>query len=140
MTHVQTEKYIPAIGEICEYRLGVIGLWYKCEIIAHNRLVIRCPHLESDEYDGIQIVDWDLIEFRKLQRTIRIGDYEVPEPVYEVKDGTAVWLIGPSGPSRHTALNFCEWFQQVLKAGLVHLDRESAELHYKAITSFTRVK
>lgn len=79
-------------------------------------------------------------KYRRKPRTIRIGEYDVPEPVREVEDGAEVWLVYPAEPYQERANNRSVWFAQVLKAGLVHLDRESAELHYKAITSFTRAE
>ena len=51
-----THKNPPPVGAKCKYALGESDTWWDCEIISHKRLVIHCPHIESDEHCGLQIV------------------------------------------------------------------------------------
>jgi hypothetical protein len=57
---------LPPVGTVCEYKLGN-GNWFKCEIISHNRLVIKCPHLETDNGEGLQILGNHEAIFRPIQ-------------------------------------------------------------------------
>lgn len=58
---------LPPVGCKCEYSLkGDDGPWFKCEIISHNRLVIRCPHLQDDSDNGLQVVDRKVV-FRPMR-------------------------------------------------------------------------
>ena len=80
------------------------------------------------------------IEYRRKPRTIRIGKYDVPEPVREpLENGKYYFAVSWdkngacelrwSGDSVDTRL---------LKQGRIHLTKEAAELHTKALLSFTR--
>ncbi|WFQ80945.1 hypothetical protein PXH59_07600 [Xenorhabdus sp. SF857] len=78
------------------------------------------------------------IDFRLKPRTIKIGDIEVPEPVREaLKFGTEYHI-----PSIEY-LSYCfTWSDdrrdtERLQRGLIHPDRESAELHARALISLT---
>ncbi|PHM22975.1 hypothetical protein [Xenorhabdus ehlersii] len=89
-----------------------------------------------------------LNEYRIVTPTIKIGEYDVPEPEREApKVGTMYWIpnIGyiKTEPCKYT-FNY-EWGEENcliyemahLENGLVHLKRESAELHAKALISLT---
>jgi len=77
-------------------------------------------------------------EYRRRPRTIRIGEYDVPEPMREAPEqGTIYYLtrldaaITSSWDGHHIDLIR-------LNRGCCHLTREAAELHAKALLSFTR--
>ena len=57
---------LPPVGAVCEYKIGN-GNWFECEIISHSRLVIKCPHLENDCDQGLQIVGDKEAVFRPIQ-------------------------------------------------------------------------
>lgn len=82
--------------------------------------------------------------YRRKPKTIRIGEHDVPEPLRRpIEQGADYWLVDlvngrlgatectnftPSTASAHTAL------------GLVHLTREAAEQHARALLAFTQVQ
>lgn len=74
-------------------------------------------------------------------KTIRIGEYDVPEPVHEpLENGTEYWithflLVG--------LVDYFNWYnddfdKRLLKSGLVHLTKEAAVIHAKALMSLTK--
>ncbi|WP_340611110.1 hypothetical protein [Xenorhabdus bharatensis] len=81
-------------------------------------------------------------KYRLKPRTIKIGEYDVPEPVRERLSDNDVYYSptveqGSGSFSRYT------WHGDLfdiraLSNGLIHLDRESAELHAKALISLTQ--
>ena len=83
----------------------------------------------------------DVNEYRFTPRTIRIGDYDVPEPVRKpLKRGANYFTtrfdidskIIESQWTNHPA----DYFR--LDSGLIHLKRESAITHAKALLSLTQ--
>ncbi|MEQ1977477.1 hypothetical protein, partial [Xenorhabdus sp. SGI240] len=81
------------------------------------------------------------IKYRLKPRTIKIGDIEVPEPVREpLVDGANYYY--PNISYGEFNCNSRPWSGSVcdkdrLSSGLIHLDRESAELHAKALIALT---
>ena len=74
-------------------------------------------------------------------KTIRIGEYDVPEPVREpLEDDKEYWGVDLSATELawkytwHNAL-FCNLR---LRRGLIHLTKEAAVIHAKALLSFTK--
>ncbi|OKP02588.1 hypothetical protein [Xenorhabdus eapokensis] len=80
-------------------------------------------------------------KYRLKPRAIKIGDIEVPEPVrYTPSRGTEYFV---PITTRGTLCGGCVWFGDefdlmMLKTGQIHLDKESAELHAKALISLTQ--
>ena len=74
-------------------------------------------------------------------KTIRIGEYDVPEPVREpLEKDTEYWIA--SFLLTELADNF-KWDSDkfdnlVLKNGLIHLTKEAAVIHTKALMSLTK--
>lgn len=84
-------------------------------------------------------------KFRVAHKTININGHEVSEPVREpLADGQHYYLVAP------TVVDFDEfevWTwdgheadNNWLELGLIHLTREDAKTHAKALLSFTKVK
>lgn len=79
-------------------------------------------------------------EYRRKPKTILINGFEVPEPVRDpLHYDQEYWL---ANPTEHTARKY-EWEGddvdlRWLAAGLIHLDKESAQIHIDALLSFTR--
>jgi len=77
-------------------------------------------------------------EYRRKPKTIRIGEFDVPEPAREpLKHGEQYLVACTSGVAR------CYWNNddsdwQWLADGLIHLTREAAQTHVDALLSFTR--
>jgi hypothetical protein len=78
---------------------------------------------------------------RDKQKTININGYDVPEPVRELpSDLTVYWcpsILSTTYMSHAFAWLNGEFDVALLKRGLVHLTKEAAELHSKALLSFT---
>ncbi|MBE8598088.1 hypothetical protein [Xenorhabdus sp. BG5] len=79
--------------------------------------------------------------FRLKPRTIKIGDIDVPEPVREpLKNGTAYYCLDISfgTPDAVPHLWGKSTFDMArLSSGLIHIGRESAILHAKALIALT---
>ena len=74
-------------------------------------------------------------------KTIRIGEYDVPEPVREpLEDDKEYWVVDPTAKELawkyqwNNAL-FCNL---MLRRGLIHLTKEAAVIHAKALLSLTK--
>ena len=74
-------------------------------------------------------------------KTIRIGEYDVPEPVREpLEKDTEYWI---AHFSLEGLANRFKWYSdkfdnRVLKNGLIHLTKEAAVIHAKALLSLTK--
>jgi hypothetical protein len=88
--------------------------------------------------------------FRRKPRTININGYEVPEPV-RVQSGSTVLTLWVCRPIQEVVSivtylnsnlfpedNTEEAVLSLSEKGLLHATREAAELHAKALLSFTR--
>ena len=76
-------------------------------------------------------------EYRRKPRTVRIGEFDVPEPVREPLG--ECWLADFNYGKAYK----CLWDgkspqPQWLAAGLIHATREAAQTHIDALLSFTR--
>ena len=81
------------------------------------------------------------LEYRRKPKTIRIGEFDVPEPVREpLEEGQKCWT--PDVPFAARELVWCggSYDKFLLEAGLIHLTREAAQQHVDALLSFTRRK
>ena len=98
--------------------------------------------LPASHDNGAYVRFFDEYEYRIKPSTIRIGGYDVPEPVREplqVGDEYYTPSIGVNG----VGVVAMEWIGEVddydrLTCGLIHLTIDSAEMHTKAIVSFTK--
>ncbi len=84
----------------------------------------------------------EFAEYRRSckPRTIRIGEYDVPEPVREpLNKGEEYYMVELRGASMWSWSGDSydvEW----LNLGIIHRTEEAAELHAKALLSFTENK
>lgn len=78
--------------------------------------------------------------YRIAPRTIRIGNYDVPEPYRgEMEDGQEYYV--PAVDNRHFQSS-CQWGgdsfdKRYMNLGIIHLTPEAAALHGKALASLT---
>ena len=117
---------------------------------------LKCPtkgvymtYTKNGKYfEGGAISEFDLIEEyvpstnNVSTTTININGYDVPEPVKEpLEDGqlyhTASFLSNDGAPYVETWCNDTI-DNQYLNDGLIHLTQENAEIHIKALKSFTK--
>lgn len=106
---------------------------------------------EWREYGGDSIyrpctmmLEWKSgMEYRRKPRTIRINGVDVPEPLREAPAlGTPYFYPSTTAinPVVETQWNLPSDDERLLKRGLCHLTREAADLHARALLSFTQVK
>ncbi|CDM90428.1 hypothetical protein [Xenorhabdus bovienii] len=79
-------------------------------------------------------------EYRLKPRTIRIGSVDVPEPVREpLEEGQDYYFLDLGGESYYDETFWLGDLDDVdrLNRCLIHLDRESAVMHAKALISLT---
>ncbi|MEQ2025381.1 hypothetical protein ABLB84_06230 [Xenorhabdus szentirmaii] len=86
-------------------------------------------------------------EYRLKPHTIKIGNYDVPEPVRKpLEDGARYYYVNTSYiVCEDSAVSTSLWGNLhgdniILRRGFIHLTRESAELHAKALISLTKKK
>jgi len=85
---------------------------------------------------------YPLTRYRVKPVTIRIGEFDVPEPLRTTpNDRTPVFMPWAPAAEKKT-YNFAfnigsEAHAMWLKRGLIHTDKAAAELHYDALVSFT---
>ena len=89
---------------------------------------------------------WNLLasgkhQWRIAPKTIKIGDFEVPEPCREApKVGQEFCAVNPfSGPQWFTWTGSGEDLH-ALESGFVHLTKEAAEMHYEAFKNLLAKK
>ncbi|KLU13980.1 hypothetical protein [Xenorhabdus griffiniae] len=106
----------------------------------------QCKTLTNNDWDDCitPIAFWFDREYRLKPRTIKIGGIEVPEPVRgPLVIGTEYYT--PAINSISLYANRVTWGNDTcdiewLQRGLIHLDRESAELHARALIALTATK
>ena len=125
----------------------VIKAWLDGEVVEFKS---GDDWLTKSAYEGNGEVQFYYnVEYRIKPRTIRIGKYDVPAPL-PVDCGTFdanTTYYSPDIESMDGTFTTEEQFwcwDRIdvlrLERGLVHLTREAAELHAKALISFTEVK
>ena len=79
--------------------------------------------------------------YRSKPRTININGFEVPEPLRDApSDGETCYIVNLT-ENRAYCVILCGTFslcQQWLKSGIIHSTKEAAEIHLKALLSFTQ--
>jgi hypothetical protein len=107
------------------------------------------------EFKDIQDSSWnDMIDhptwcidalYRRKPKTININGFEVPQPVREpFLNNWEIYYVTDISNVKDGYLN-SRWTNDLsdhsrLKAGLIHLTKEAAALHSKALLSFTETK
>lgn len=72
--------------------------------------------------------------------TIKIGDYDVPEPVREVPDDkVSLWVADTAHGAMLLTWKGCETDMRMFNCGILHLTKKAAEGHIAALLSFTKV-
>jgi len=83
------------------------------------------------------------VSFRIKPKTIRIGEFDVPEPERKPLNTDDVYYIAATCDSRmvFSGVWADDSFDRIrLKRGLIHLTEEAAIIHAKALISLTEVK
>ncbi len=106
--------------------------WKLWEVNVRNEweILVEHPHWSENR------------EYRQIPKTIRIGNFYVPEPMREKPEiGTRYWYI-VTGNDSMTGWN--DWAEDpldniLLKRGICHTTKEAAIAHAKALFSFSEV-
>ena len=109
-----------ANGETIEYQLTT-GDW--------------CPKEYANISEGVK--------YRIKPRTIRIGEYDVPEPCREpLEKGDLYWVatIEEEIPLREYTWRGYRIDTICLSRGIIHRTQEAADLHSKALIALTEMK
>lgn len=78
-------------------------------------------------------------EYRRKPRTVNINGFEVPEPLREAPEkGVTVYSPCFDFQTRHWPFDGGDLDMQCLENGMFHLTKEAAEIHTKALISFTK--
>ena len=101
-----------------------------------------------EDFDGKDVeACWSLlasgpcIKWRIAPETIKVGEYEVPEPCREVPEtGQKVWAIHPVNRVEPFTWYGSKACHDALESGFVHLTEEAAEKHYEAFKSLLAKK
>jgi len=83
------------------------------------------------------------IDYRRKPRTININGFEIPEPVrWRLCDGDQYFIPDPTCRNlfHYIFWDGCMTDIHRLKCGLIHLTRDAATKHAKALLSFTQVE
>lgn len=86
---------------------------------------------------------YENLDYRRKPRTININGFDVPEPVREPLEIDEVYYtfnLSTSNIAGDTVWDGRSFDLLNLKRGLIHLTKEAAELHAKALLSFTEVQ
>jgi hypothetical protein len=119
---------------------------------AQDAMETETPWERWEVYDHIQEL-WvqmfqnpvwrDEIEYRRKPRTIIINGYEVPEPVREpLQDWQEYYMPSitfEAGADCYTWRGD-KYDNNWLEKGIIHLTKEAAETHAKALLSFTKTQ
>ena len=98
---------------------------------------------ELDSFEkGGSIAFNDGFKYRLKKATVRIGDYNVPEPERVAPDiGQYYYITSLSGfregDNERVTWEDCSYDISLLRNGFVHLTRDAAELHARALISLT---
>ena len=76
------------------------------------------------------------VEWRIAPKTLKIGEYEVPEPRREAPEvGQKFWVVDPFSNFTQFHWNGSVACYRALNDGFVHLTEKAAQQHYEAIKS-----
>ena len=80
-------------------------------------------------------------QYRRKHRTININGFEVPEPLRDApNDGEICYIVNLTEDKVYATVWYSaqSFFKQWIKSGIVHMTKEAAEIHLKALLSFTQ--
>jgi hypothetical protein len=105
-----------------------------------ERWQVRFPHAQTWAELGCQSPTWcSDYEYRRKPRTININGIEVPEPVREPLEESEPYYLAQADSDYLPKIHWsnCPSDQRWLRYGIIHLTREAAETHARALRSFT---
>jgi len=110
-----------------------------------ERWQIAIPHIGAQWHDLDCACTWNVnCEYRRKPRTININGHAVPEPVrHALAERDHYYFVDFGSLFVSNGANDSQWYEASgvsqfrLQSGIIHLTREAAEAHAKALLSFT---
>ena len=105
--------------------------WELWEFFENNSW---CPCSEHPEWNVFR-------QYRRKPKTININGFEVPSPIRDPLNEDEICYIVDLTGNRVCEVDWCNtssFCKQWLKSGIIHKTEEAAELHLKALLSFTQ--
>ena len=109
--------------------------WTHFEVWQNDSCVWKAIHLPMRFYPHMEY------RLKPEPKTIRIGEYDVPEPVREpLENGTTCWYPKLSNIDLIDGYIWCndDTDMRMLSNGLIHLTEEAAKAHAEALLSLTK--
>ena len=109
--------------------------WEHFEVWQNDSCVWKAIHLPMRFYSHMEY------RLKPEPKTIRIGEYDVPEPVREpLENGTTCWYPKLSNIDLIDGYIWCndDTDVRMLSNGLIHLTEEAAKAHAEALLSLTK--
>ena len=109
--------------------------WTHFEVWQNDSRVWKAIHLPVRFYSHMEY------RLKPESKTIRIGEYDVPEPVREpLENGTTCWYPKLSNIDLIDGYIWCndDTDVRMLSNGLIHLTAEAAKAHAEALLSLTK--
>lgn len=80
-------------------------------------------------------------QYRRKPKPININGFEVPSPLRDLpNDGEICYIVNLAEDKVYATVWYSahSFFKQWLKSGIIHRTKEAAEIHLKALLSFTQ--
>ena len=133
-------------NEMAKHRHAELMIEFGKDALETDRPWALWEYKTPDEdkwFPLIDIPEWnDIHLYRRKPKTININGFEVPEPErMPLKKAQLYYGVNFSGAESHCSTSY--WNNDIydcnkLASGLIHLSKESAEIHTKALMSFTK--
>ena len=127
-----SHKHAAAMRQYAEDAAGTEEPWLRWEMSDDGEYWTECS--EHPRWEG-------LMQYRHKPRPITINGFEVPEPLRVAPaDGKQVYLVNIANGSvfEFSWRTTSAIYNGLLELGLLHLTEEAAEIHLKALLSFTQ--
>ena len=109
--------------------------WTHFEVWQNDSCAWKAIHLPVRFYSHMEY------RLKPESKTIRIGEYDVPEPVREpLENGATCWCVDPMAGELvwNYKWNNAVFCHLMLRRGLIHLTKEAAVIHAEALLSLTK--
>ena len=109
--------------------------WEHFEVRRNKSAVWEAIYVPMPFYDNMEY------RLKPEPKTIRIGEYDVPEPVREpLENGATCWCVDPMAGELvwNYKWNNAVFCNLMLRRGLIHLTKEAAVIHAEALLSLTK--
>jgi hypothetical protein len=119
--------------------------WERWQLKEPEMIVNMTSTVDADGFlNCVRHPKWDKdTQYRRKPKTININGYEVPEPVRVIHGGHTYYSFTLSNVFGFRVTRLYHGSGEIVPyhlvdAGLVHATREAAEIHAKALLSFTK--